>query len=143
MGEPKTSRRALIKNVFIFQVKLSIDAMRDLLLSPVSIVCAIADLIKGSSSSESYFQKLMALGHKTDAWLNLFGNHDSGAVDITDKHNKEKVNINVDHIFSQVESLIKEQHDKGGLTASARSTIDSYLNKLAEIKNSSETTSAK
>ena len=51
---------------------------------------------------------------------------------------KPKTDNNVDQLFSQVESLLKEQHDKGGLTASAKSTIDRYLNKIVENKNSTQ-----
>ncbi|PKG84938.1 hypothetical protein CXF85_04825 [Colwellia sp. 75C3] len=139
MHEPDISRWILIRDMLIFQVKLAIDAGRDLLLSPVSIICGLIDILKGHSISKSYFHKLMAFGQKSDTWLNLFGNHNhnKGEESLNIMSRKPaKVDVNVDQLFSQVESLLKEQHGKGGLTASAKATIDRYLNKIVANKDS-------
>jgi len=139
MHEPEIARWALIRDMLIFQIKLAMDAIRDLLLSPVSIVCGLVDILKGHSLSRSYFHKLMDFGHQTDSWLNLFGSHSKDAQNLNVMGSqKSKADVNVDQLFSQVESLLKEQHGKGGLTASAKSTIDRYLNKIVEIKNSTK-----
>jgi len=139
MHEPDIARWRLIRDIFVFQVKLAMDAIRDLLLSPVSIICGLADILKGHSLSKSYFHRLMDFGQQTDSWLNLFGNHNKDTENLNTMGNqKPKTDNNVDQLFSQVESLLKEQHDKGGLTASAKSTIDRYLNKIVENKNSTQ-----
>ncbi len=146
MQEPEITRWALIRDMLVFQATLAMDAIRDLLLSPVSIICGLADILKGHSLSQSYFHKLMNFGHQTDSWLNLFGNHNHNNnaenVDVPSRQ-KAKADASVDHLFSQVESLLKEQHNKGGLTASAKTTIDRYLNKLVENKNSTKPPSDK
>jgi hypothetical protein len=144
MQEPEIARWALIRDMFVFQVKLAMDAFRDLLLSPASIICGLADILIGNSISQSYFHKLMSYGRQTDSWLNLFGNHNKGA----EKSNvlsskKVKTDVSIDQLFSQVECLLKEQHNKGGLTTSAKTTIDRYLNKIVEKKNSSKPSSEK
>mgnify|MGYP000733450935 FL=1 len=140
MHEPEITRWALIRDLFVFQVKLAMDAIRDLLLSPVSIICGLIDIIRGHSLSQSYFHKLMDLGHQTDLWLNLFGNQNKDTENLNIQRNqKTKVDARVDQIFSQVESLLKEQHSKGGLTTSAKTTIDRYLNKIVENKQSKNT----
>lgn len=136
MHEPEIVRWTLIKNLFVFQVKLALDAIRDLMLSPLSIICGLADIVKGNSLPQSYFHKLMAFGRQTDFWLNLFGEPDKETENIDVKSNSEnKSEINVDQLFFQVEELLKEQHSKGGLTASAKATIDRYLNKIVENPN--------
>lgn len=136
MHEPEIARWALIRDIFVFQFKLAMDAIRDLLLSPASIICGLVDIFNGHSSSQSYFHKLMGFGHQTDSWLNLFGtyNKDTENLNVLDSQ-KATSEANVDKLFSQVESLLKEQHNKGGLTASAKNTIDRYLNKIVENKN--------
>ena len=140
MKEPDIARWVLLRDMLIFQVKLAMDAIRDLFLSPVSIICVLADILKGHSLSKSYFHKLMDFGQQTDSWLNLFGNHNNRAEKLSNiDSEKAKADVNVDKLFSQVESLLKEQHGKGGLTASARATIDRYLNKIVENKDSSDT----
>jgi hypothetical protein len=163
MNEPDISRWSLIRDMFIFQIKLAMDAIRDLLLSPVSVICGLIDIFKDHSLSNSYFHKLMALGQQSDSWLNLFGNHSVGNHSVgkhsldrnssdknsnkqdKDTENSEvmgehsaKPDANVDQLFSRVEALLKEQHSKGGLTASAKATIDHCLNKIARTNGSSE-----
>jgi len=143
MKEPDISRWTLIRDMLIFQAKLAMDAVRDLLLSPVSIVCGLIDIFNGHPISKSYFHKLMDLGQKSDSWLNLFGNHNHNrshsehgeSSNITEQQHA-KPEVSVDHLFCQVESILKEQHGKGGLTASAKTTIDRYLNKIVEKKSS-------
>ncbi|MGB1263307.1 MAG: hypothetical protein ACPG52_10380, partial [Cognaticolwellia sp.] len=73
MNHASQSRWQLIRESIKFQIKLMLDAVRDLLLSPVAIVCTILDLISGNSKQQGHFQRLMLLGHKSDHWLNLFG----------------------------------------------------------------------
>lgn len=141
MHEPDISRWTLIRDMFVFQVKLAMDAVRDLLLSPVSIICGLVDIFKGNSLSNSYFHRLMTLGQQSDGWLNLFGKHTYDSSKAEENSNdigspKAKAEVSVDQLFSQVESLLKEQHGKGGLTASAKTTIDRYLNKIVEKKDS-------
>ena len=137
MHEPEISRWTLIREMLIFQAKLAMDAIRDLLLSPVSIICGLIDIFKGHTLSKSYFHKLMAFGQQSDSWLNLFGNHNKSAenTDVMGSQ-KTKVDVTVDQLFLQVESLLKDQHGKGGLTASAKATIDRYLNKIVANKDS-------
>ncbi|WDE11254.1 hypothetical protein [Thalassomonas haliotis] len=140
MTEPKLSRWQLLRDIGIFQVKLALDAIRDLLLSPVSIVSAVIDLIKGHQYSQSYFYKVMKLGRKTDHWLNLFGAAElksQATKESADKeaetsalNNMPEQGRNLDDLFCQVETLLKEQHDKGGLTATAKVSIDRYLDKI-------------
>jgi peptidoglycan hydrolase CwlO-like protein len=136
MQEPEISRWPLIRSMLIFQIKLAMDAIRDLLLSPVAIICGIVDIFKGHNFSQSYFKKLMELGHQSDLWLNLFGYQDKNDEQANVQSNEDtQTTMNVDFLFTQVESLLKEQHSKGGLTASAKTKIDNYLNKIAENKN--------
>jgi hypothetical protein len=141
MQEPDIARWALIRDMLIFQIKLAMDAIRDLFLSPVSIICGIVDILMGNTQSKSYFYKLMNFGHKTDSWLNLFGHHNKGTENLNGEDGqtpKVDRNVNVDQLFSQVESLLKDQHGKGGLTASAKNKIDLYLNKIVDKKTPSE-----
>ncbi len=144
MHEPEITRWTLIRDMLVFQVKLAMDAIRDLFLSPVSIICGLIDIFKGHSHSQSYFHKLMIFGRQTDFWLNLFGNHDNGAgnLAITERQ-RDKSSVSVDQLFTQVESLLKEQHGKGGLTASAKATIDRYLDKIVDTKSSATTSNDK
>ncbi len=69
----ETSRLHLLWDVFAFQFKLAADGLRDLLLSPISIVAAIMGLIVGGDDPYRYFRELLRLGRRSEIWLNLFG----------------------------------------------------------------------
>jgi hypothetical protein len=56
-----------------FQIRLIFDAIRDFILSPVSFICIIIDILIGKhTKKDSLFYKLMLLGRRTDQWINLF-----------------------------------------------------------------------
>lgn len=71
--ERDQSRLQLLLDVFVFQFKLAADGLRDLLLSPLSIIAAIMGLIAGGDDPYRYFRELLRLGRRTEIWLNLFG----------------------------------------------------------------------
>lgn len=142
MNQSPAYRWSTFKKLVIFQVKLAFDAVRDLFLSPISFVCALLDIIKNNSSEQSYFKKLMVLGGKTDVWLNLFAQHDvietetntSAEFASRDKVATENEQKNADQLFDKIEDLIREQHAKGGLTATAKKTLDGVLQKLGNVQ---------
>jgi hypothetical protein len=130
------NRWSLIRDAFFFQLKLALDAIRDLLLSPASIICVVIDIFSGKNSHQSYFYRLMSFGQKSDQWLNLFGAgvHKTVQAETDSDTKKNAENSNADQLFDKIESLLKEQHNKGGLTASAKISIDNYMNKLIDKK---------
>ena len=91
-----------IRKLIVFQFKLYIDAFRDVLLSILSLFAVVLDIIFQTSGSDSYFEKVLVLGRRTERAINLF-NHfdakDSGA--------------NVDSIFEQVEKTVGDRMRKG------------------------------
>lgn len=64
-----------LRCLVIFQLKLGADAIRDLIMSPVSIVMFILDLVMAPDEKESHYQQMMQFGRKTDRWINLFEEH--------------------------------------------------------------------
>jgi len=70
------SRLQLLADVVVFQVKLVADGLRDVLLSPLSLVAAVVGLLTGGDQPERYFQKVIRFGRRTEVWINLFGEHD-------------------------------------------------------------------
>lgn len=143
----------LIRESIKFQIKLTLDAVRDLLLSPVAIICTVLDLIKGNGKQQGYFQHLMQWGHNTDRWLNLFGDLPEGARSQSDQYDdniaddkpvsphanlnenavsasfkaqSNGVDNNLDKLFSKIELILEEQQERG-LTATAKQKIAHYL----------------
>ncbi|AZQ85734.1 hypothetical protein EKO29_18070 [Colwellia sp. Arc7-635] len=163
MTDSRKQRWQLIRESIKFQIKLTLDAVRDLLLSPVAMIFTVLDLFKGNSKDQGYFQRLMQWGHNTDHWLNLFGDlpenaqskrdedkdntcvddnitgteYRSNSADFdTAKVDKSQVDSNLDNLFSKIETIIEEQQQVGDLTASAKQKIADYLALLNSQSNS-------
>ena len=156
MTSENNQRWQLIRESIKFQIKLILDAARDLILSPVAIICTVLDLVKGNSKQDGHFQRLMHWGHNTDHWLNLFGDlpvnaKEASSVDAannTDKNPnttqgnysksttenpnlvKNQLDENFDKLFGKIERLLEEQQQAGGLTAVAKQKIELYLTSL-------------
>ena len=72
----ETSRLQLLWDVFLFQFKLAADGLRDVLLSPLSVISAIVGLVVGGEDPYRYFRQLLRLGRRSEAWINLFGHRE-------------------------------------------------------------------
>ncbi|MEM1433087.1 MAG: hypothetical protein AAGG11_03460 [Pseudomonadota bacterium] len=75
------SRAELVWAVIAFQLKLVADGLRDVLLSPLSIVAGILGFIEGGQTPGRYFRKVIELGRRTERWINLFGSHQQDTAD--------------------------------------------------------------
>ena len=111
-----------LRQLLVFQVKLYVDALRDLLMSPLSIVVFIVDLVQRNTGKDTLFQSLLDFGRKTERAINLFNQHDHEDEDAT----------NIDSIFAQVEEGIMREYQDGSVSAGARDSIEKSLNKLRE-----------
>jgi len=67
------SRLQLIWDVLVFQLKLTVDGLRDLVLVPISLFAALAGLLLGGSQPAQYFHRVLQFGRRTEFWINLFG----------------------------------------------------------------------
>ncbi len=159
MTSASKGRWQLIRESIKFQIKLILDAARDLILSPVAIICTVLDLARGNSKQEGHFQRLMHWGHSTDHWLNLFGDlpvntkqensadvvNNTGKNQNTTQDNKStsknpnlvenQLDENLDKLFGKIEGLLEEQQQAGGLTAVAKQKIELYLTSLNANRN--------
>jgi len=115
-------RWVLIKKALVFQLKLGADAIRDFILSPISMTLVVVDIILGHNEKQSLFYKMMQFGRLSDHWINLF--------EIKQGFGFRK-NKNVDHWINQVESIISEQENTGKLSKAAKEKIDTYLDKIS------------
>lgn len=89
-----TTSQAL-RHLLIFQVKLGADALRDLLMSPVSLLVFVIDVIRKPTLEDSLYLRLMLLGRKSDRAINLFDEH------------KDAGHFTVDQAVEELEELVK------------------------------------
>lgn len=62
---------SLIRRTIMFQIRLAADGLRDLLLSPISILAALVGIFHPTNPSWA-LDRLMKLGQQSDRWINLF-----------------------------------------------------------------------
>ena len=68
----QATRSVLIRDFFIFQLKLWLDGFKDLLMIQLSIVAVVLDLFFGGRRRRLFY-KVIRLGERIDLWLNLHG----------------------------------------------------------------------
>jgi hypothetical protein len=103
-----------VRRLLVFQVKLAVDALRDIALSPVAIIATIIDLVEKKRGKARMFDKLMQFGRISEKNINLFEGH---------KH----ASRTVDTVLKQVEEILVNEYKHGELSAKAKAAIESKL----------------
>jgi hypothetical protein len=119
-GSPDPQRWTLIRDALAFQFKLLADALRDLLLSPVSLILAISDLI---DPGRDRFYRLMELGRTSDRWIDLFGAGRRAEPD-------DRTEAKIDEVVARIEQTLRTRYAEGGLTAQIVEKIDRSLDSV-------------
>jgi len=68
----QASRSVLLRDFFIFQLKLWLDGFKDLVMIQLSVVAVVVDLFFGGTRKRLFY-KVIKLGERIDLWLNLHG----------------------------------------------------------------------
>jgi hypothetical protein len=104
-----------------FQFKLVLDAIRDVLLSPVSIATALFGIMTDQRNPGKYFYSLLKQGHKTDDWINLFGT--------SSDQDESKQSSSSDMYIRKVENMVLNEYEKGGLVKNLKDKADRLIDK--------------
>ena len=67
LEEKNAGHWQLFGDLLAFQLKLVLDATRDLFLSPISIIAAVVGFLSRSENPGRYFYQLLELGHRLDS----------------------------------------------------------------------------
>ncbi len=71
---PELPPSVLLRDLLIFQLKLWMDGLKDLVLAPVSIGAGLIDILRGPKADGDYrLYAVLRVGERYDLWLNLFG----------------------------------------------------------------------
>lgn len=111
----------VFRDLLAFQFKLALDAVRDLLLSPISIIAVIAGLVSRQDNPGKHFYDLLRVGHKSDRWINLFGTADSDG---------EDSRISSDTYVKKFEDLVINEVQKGGMIKNMKDKTDGLIKKI-------------
>ena len=68
----KAGRWTIVRDLLVFQTKLAMDGMKDLVLSPLSLLAALVDLVFPGQKPGHRFYSVLGVGERFDRWLCLF-----------------------------------------------------------------------
>ena len=88
-----------LKRFLVFQVKLYVDALRDLVLSAMSLFAFILDVVLMHEPEDSLFDKVLGLGRRSERAINLFNQHDK----------EEQGAVSIDGLVDEMEERLKRQ----------------------------------
>jgi hypothetical protein len=77
MSDKPISLWAALRLLGVFHLKLLADTLRDIVFSPLSVLAVVLDLVLRHRRGATLFEQLMAFGHKSDAFINLFDGADA------------------------------------------------------------------
>ena len=100
------SRWQLLRDAGAFQVKLLLDAVRDIALSPLALVAALVDFVFAGSRPPKHFYAVLRLGRRSEAWIDLWAAGLSEAR--PSRSEKDDTPVNADWIMDRVEALIRD-----------------------------------
>ncbi len=128
---PVPAHWALLRDVGVFQLKLLLDGVRDLLLSPVSLIAAAAGLVFDADRPGRLFHEVLRFGRRTDHWIALFSAAGpEGSPSSPEPGRDVAPSIGVDSLVARVEDLLADEVERGGLTAQAKESIDRVLERV-------------
>lgn len=121
---PSVTRWVLLRDVAVFQSKLVLDGLKDILLSPVSLGAAALSLFNKEGETGRQFYEVLHTARRLEDWLNKYGDADRiPAPGFAIKQEGESI----DSMIARLEELVKRQYERGGVTAGAKEAIDRAL----------------
>ncbi len=69
---PISHERVLARDILVLQLKLLIEAARDLALSPLSLGAALLDVALSKRQEPRYFRAVLDFGRRSDEWIDLW-----------------------------------------------------------------------
>ncbi len=125
-SQPGPDNRMLIRDVAVFQFKLIVDGLRDLVLVPVSLVAGLISLVNSKDGVPgTQFYHLLGVGKQTEQWIDLFGALRNAPQDF--ENPVPFPDANMDEILDRVEAFVVDEERRGGMTSQARERFERAL----------------
>ena len=67
------SRQVTLRDFVIFQLKLALDGLKDVVVLQLSIVAIVVDFISGRGKRPRWFYSVVRASERFDRWLDLHG----------------------------------------------------------------------
>ena len=101
---PDVPVKVAARDLVIFQIKLALDGLGDLVLAPVAVVAFLLDLIP-RRRGRSVFYSVLRAGERWDRWLSLY--RPANEAESTDEGLLGATRIDADTLLGKVEEIVK------------------------------------
>jgi hypothetical protein len=102
-----TPRSVLIRDLLIFELKLFLDGLGDLVFSQLAILALIWDLIRGGPEMGKTFYSVLRFGEKWDLWLNLY--RPSKDTETSGEGLLSAGMVDANSLLGRIEEMVKER----------------------------------
>lgn len=120
------NRWLLIRETLVFQAKMLLEGIRDVVLVPLTLLAAGLGLALGGPNPQRFLLSVMRTARRFDSWLSLFQPIEHEFV----KPPVESDRSSADTYLRQLEQVLIEQHERGGITAQVKHKVDHLLDGL-------------
>ena len=123
-ADARALRWQLLRDLGAFVLKVALEAIRDLVLIPIGLVAGLAGLVLSPSDPARFFREVLRLGARYDDFVDLFGERKTALPAPRGRR--------VDDLVDGLEAVLREQHERGGVTATAKDAIDRALDAVGD-----------
>ena len=119
-------RWTFIRDVVVFQIKLLLDNLRDLVLMPVALAAAIIDLFYRGKREGALFYKVLRWGLHSEEVIHVYSaieHHDPGRFKVSQAYT-------VDGVIARLENVVTREVEKGGTAATIKTAMDRAIDQL-------------
>lgn len=120
---PKDTRWKFLRDVAVFELKLTINNFHNFFQVPLTMAVALVDLIFKHGEEGSRFYWLVEQGRTIDDHIDIYS---------IIEHRERGLNkdYTVDAVLKKVEGVIVREYDKGGTAASVKNAIDRVFDEM-------------
>jgi hypothetical protein len=119
-------RWKFLRDVVVFQLKMFLDNVRDLVLMPVALVAALIDLVLRGEREGTLFYKVLRWGWHSEKVIDVYSaieDHPPGTFEI-------RKDYTVDGVIAKLESVVTREVEKGGTAASIKGAMDRAIDQI-------------
>jgi hypothetical protein len=122
----RNERWKFVRDVVVFQIKMLLDNLRDLVLMPVALGAAVIDLFYRGEREGALFYRVLRWGWHSEKVIDVYS--------AIERHPPDDFEIGraytVDGVIARLESVVAREVEKGGTAASVKSAMDRAIDQL-------------
>ena len=135
---PNVSRAQVARDMFVFQAKLFTDGLKDILLSPLSLIAGLAGIFLARSNPGIPLYELLRFGRKVEVWIDLFAaaypnssQHQKLAGEESNKSNEvTATSQDFDALVDRLQSSLFDPETRAQLSDRSKAQLDAIAKKL-------------